>query len=111
MKYDVIQSKANTKTLRMPHQHEAVESLNRYFNLDDPAGPQSGLLMMPTGSGKTFTAVSWLLNSGPYFKRECGEDGSTIMHVDAFLKFGYFEPYEGTQTLEELLNSSNIDTI
>jgi len=50
MKYDVIQSKADTKTLRMPHQHEAVESLNEYFNLDDPAGAQSGLLMMPTGA-------------------------------------------------------------
>lgn len=34
---------------------------------------------------------------------------SSIMHVDAFLKFGYFEPYEWTQTLEELLNSSNIN--
>lgn len=64
MKFDVLQSQSSSKTLRMPHQQEAVDRLNKYFNLDNPEGPQSGLLVMPTGSGKTFTTVSWLLNSG-----------------------------------------------
>ncbi|NMA85362.1 MAG: DEAD/DEAH box helicase family protein [Epulopiscium sp.] len=64
MKFDVLQSKPSSKTLRMPHQQEAVDRLNQYFNIDNPEGSQSGLLVMPTGSGKTFTTVSWLLNTG-----------------------------------------------
>ena len=64
MKFDVLQSYASSKTLRMPHQQEAVDSLNNYFNIKNPKYPQSGLLVMPTGSGKTFTTVSWLLNTG-----------------------------------------------
>lgn len=49
MKFDVLKSQANSKVLRMPHQQEAVDSLNRYFNTDNPENPQSGLLVMPTG--------------------------------------------------------------
>jgi hypothetical protein len=49
MKFDVLQSQSSSKTLRMPHQQEAVDRLNKYFNLDNPEGPQSGLLVMPTG--------------------------------------------------------------
>ena len=49
----------------MSHQIEAIESLNKYFNLSGKKNvQQNGLLVMPTGSGKTFTAVNWLLNSG-----------------------------------------------
>lgn len=64
MKFDVLQSESSSKTLKMPHQQEAVDSLNRYFDINNPENPQSGLLVMPTGSGKTFTSVSWLLNTG-----------------------------------------------
>lgn len=64
MKFDALQSESSSKTLRMPHQQEAVDRLNKYFNIDNTQGPQSGLLVMPTGSGKTFTTVRWLLNSG-----------------------------------------------
>ena len=49
MKFDVLQSQSSSKTLRMPHQQEAGDRLNKYFNLDNPEGPQSGLLVMPTG--------------------------------------------------------------
>ncbi len=53
-----------------------------------------------------------LLNSDKGFMIDINtKESSTIMHVDAFLKFGYFEPYKGTQTLEELLNSGNTDII
>jgi superfamily II DNA or RNA helicase len=45
-----------------PHQREAIESLDQYFRLGESAA-QNGLLIMPTGSGKTFTAVAWLLES------------------------------------------------
>lgn len=64
MKIDVIKSTASSKTLRMPHQQDAVDNLNKHFNIDNPEKGQSGLLVMPTGSGKTFTTVSWLLNTG-----------------------------------------------
>lgn len=42
-------------------QREAIESLNNYFSLDDNYPNRSGLLVMPTGSGKTYTAVNWIL--------------------------------------------------
>lgn len=49
----------------MKHQIEAMEYLNNYFNLSGKKKvEQNGLLVMPTGSGKTFTAVNWLLNNG-----------------------------------------------
>lgn len=60
MKIDVTRS----KTLRMPHQQDAVDSLNKHFNINNPEKGQNGLLVMPTGSGKTFTTISWLLNTG-----------------------------------------------
>ena len=49
MKIDVIKSKASSKTLRMPHQQDAVDNLNKHFNIDNPEKGQSGLLVMPTG--------------------------------------------------------------
>lgn len=42
-------------------QNEAIQSLNNYFNLDKSCPDRSGLLVMPTGSGKTYTAVNWIL--------------------------------------------------
>jgi len=48
----------------MPHQQDAVDALNNYYDTDSPTSPQSGLIVMPTGSGKTFTTVHWLLNTG-----------------------------------------------
>ncbi len=40
-----------------PHQLEAFEALNKTFK-DKSA--KSGLLVLPTGAGKTFTSVRWL---------------------------------------------------
>lgn len=61
---NIKQSFADSRGL-MNHQIEAIDSLNKYFNLSGKKNvQQSGLLVMPTGSGKTFTAVNWLLNSG-----------------------------------------------
>jgi hypothetical protein len=50
MKIDLTKSKACSKSLRMPHQQDAVDSLNKYFNIDNPNRGQSGLLSMPTGA-------------------------------------------------------------
>jgi len=46
------------------YQGEAIARLDDYYALGQSAPPQrrSGVLVMPTGSGKTFTSVSWLLD-------------------------------------------------
>lgn len=43
-----------------PFQEEAYKELNRYFNWKEN---KKGLLVLPTGAGKTFTAVSWILRN------------------------------------------------
>lgn len=49
----------------MPHQTEAVQALKNYFDLSgNHTEPQTGMMVMPTGSGKTFAAVHWLLSEG-----------------------------------------------
>lgn len=61
---DTSKSEPDLRTL-MPHQQEAVDSMNKYFSIKIKDNkPQNGIIVMPTGSGKTFTAVNWLLNSG-----------------------------------------------
>ena len=45
------------------YQEAATNNLNKYFNLKNPEKQQNGLLVMPTGSGKTFTVVNWLLEN------------------------------------------------
>lgn len=41
-----------------PHQNEAIKALDRKSNL-----PFEGLLVLPTGGGKTLTAIHWLLRN------------------------------------------------
>ena len=53
IKYDISKSIASSRTLCMPHQQDAVNALNKYYLMDSPKHPQSGLIVMPTGSGKT----------------------------------------------------------
>lgn len=61
---NITASTADSRCL-MIHQSEAIEALNNYFDLADSKRSQlNGLVVMPTGSGKTFTAIYWLLNSG-----------------------------------------------
>lgn len=59
---DLVNSTADNREL-CTHQEEAIKALDQYYCLDEPNKPQKGLLVMPTGSGKTFTAVNWLLSS------------------------------------------------
>ncbi|MDD4774527.1 MAG: DEAD/DEAH box helicase family protein [Eubacteriales bacterium] len=46
------------------YQREAIARLDAYYAPDrnTPTKYRSGVLVMPTGSGKTFTSVSWLLD-------------------------------------------------
>lgn len=43
-----------------PHQEEAIKKLNDFFK--DKTTNTSGILSIPTGGGKTFTAVHWILS-------------------------------------------------
>lgn len=46
------------------YQGDAIAKLDEYFALGQhiPSERKSGVIVMPTGSGKTFTSVSWLLD-------------------------------------------------
>ena len=61
---DVEASKADSRSLIMPHQQEAVDALTKYYEVEKDIPDRAGLLVMPTGSGKTYTAVTWLLQQG-----------------------------------------------
>lgn len=43
------------------HQAKALQALNAVYKMDDPSA-KSGLLVIPTGGGKTFTAVRWIMD-------------------------------------------------
>ena len=58
---DIEKSKADSRSLIMPHQQDAVDAMTAYFNLENEKAGKSGVVVMPTGSGKTYTAVTWLL--------------------------------------------------
>lgn len=54
----------DSRSLIMPHQQEAVDCMTQYYELDKDIPNRNGLIVMPTGSGKTYTAVTWLLSQG-----------------------------------------------
>lgn len=49
----------STQKVLFPHQSEAIGALTKTFSFNDPKG-KGGLLVLPTGAGKTFTAIKWL---------------------------------------------------
>ena len=61
---NIEQSSADSRSLIMPHQQEAVDALSKYFHVEKDLPDRNGMLVMPTGSGKTYTAVTWLLTQG-----------------------------------------------
>lgn len=60
----IDKSLADSRDLIMPHQQDAVDALTKYFELDKDISDRNGILVMPTGSGKTYTSVNWLLSKG-----------------------------------------------
>lgn len=60
----IEESRKDSRDLIMPHQKDAVEAMSGYFNLDKDIPNRNGLVVMPTGSGKTYTAVNWLMSEG-----------------------------------------------
>ena len=57
-------SKPDSRSLILPHQQAAVDAMTEYFQPQVDKADRNGLVVMPTGSGKTFTAVNWLLSQG-----------------------------------------------
>ena len=58
---NINESMADSRSLIMPHQSEAVKAMTKYFKLKKDMPDRSGVVVMPTGSGKTYTAITWLL--------------------------------------------------
>lgn len=48
--------------LPAPHQNEAIQKLNDWYR-SSPSEPRGGVLVLPTGGGKTFTAIHFLCTS------------------------------------------------
>jgi len=61
---DINASMPDSRSLIMPHQSEAVDAMTNYFELEKDIPDRKGIVVMPTGSGKTYTAVTWLLKQG-----------------------------------------------
>ena len=47
------------KLILFPHQEEAVKKLNSFYS--ESNNSFSGIVSIPTGGGKTFTAVYWIM--------------------------------------------------
>lgn len=61
---DIEHSTPDNRTLILPHQQAAVDAMTTYFHPNTDVPDRSGVVVMPTGSGKTFTSVRWLLSEG-----------------------------------------------
>lgn len=61
---DILESREDSRSLIMPHQKDAVDALSKYYEVEKDISDRNGLLVMPTGSGKTYTAITWLLSQG-----------------------------------------------
>jgi len=64
IKLDERRARDHGQLSRDPFQHqiEAFEALSKVFTFSDNKA-KSGLLVFPTGAGKTFTAVKWLCDN------------------------------------------------
>ena len=64
-RFAVLSPRDQRPDARKPHdyQREAWEKLNAHLAEATSTGVFQGLVVMPTGSGKTFTAVRWLLQN------------------------------------------------
>lgn len=56
---DKMRDNASAKRTPFPHQMEAIDALNKTFSLPI-SGYKGTLLEIPTGGGKTFTAINWI---------------------------------------------------
>jgi len=59
---DNIRNTIHNKKSPFPHQMEAFEKLTKTFSIPI-TGYKGSLLFIPTGGGKTFTAINWICNN------------------------------------------------
>lgn len=50
------------KNIRIPYEHQK-EAMNALTRIDNAKNSFSGLIVLPTGGGKTYTAATWLLKN------------------------------------------------
>lgn len=62
--YYIDELTVGTREPVLPHQQDAIDAMHDYFKTGRTLQNRNGLLVMPTGSGKTYTAVHWLLTDG-----------------------------------------------
>ena len=120
---DFIETKANGvvtpkqgKNTRIPYEHQkdAMEALS---NLDAMKSSYSGLIVLPTGGGKTYTAATWLLKNALDQKKKI----LWIAHrqflldqaADAFQSFAYAEqmPHISSFTYRIISGSQRHDKV
>lgn len=58
--FNIKEIKKNTKKEPFPHQQNAFKNLTNLFTFEKNGNSKSGILVLPTGAGKTFTAVNWI---------------------------------------------------
>ena len=98
---DYIETKANGiitpkqgKNTRIPYEHQK-DAMNALTNLDNSKSSYSGLIVLPTGGGKTYTAATWLLknavNKGTKVLWIAHRQFLLDQAVDAFQSYAYAE--------------------
>ena len=91
--FDLVKARQIASKLQpASHQNAALESLHRWFESDQRA-PRGGIVALPTGGGKTFTAVRFLC-SGPLSH---GYKVLWLAHTHHLLDQAYiaFAPHDG----------------
>lgn len=91
--YGIIKPKKGKNT-RIPYEHQR-DAMNALSKLNEEKVSYSGLIVLPTGGGKTYTAATWLLKSALDQKKKI----LWIAHrqflldqvADAFQSFAYAE--------------------
>ena len=107
---DDLRSEHKGRVRKTPfeHQLDAFEELNKCFEFDNDQG-KGGLLVLPTGAGKTFTTVKWVCdNVVPRNIRILWLANSYYLLDQAFREMFHYAPWipESRQTLNIRLVSS-----
>src|SRR6202035_2491704 len=95
---DDLRNEAKGRSGKTPfeHQLDAFEAMKKCFDFDKDQG-KGGLLVLPTGAGKTFTTVKWFVTM--WYLETSGSSGSPIRTTFWIRPSGKF-----TTTLAGFLN-------
>lgn len=96
----ISRSCPDSRNLIMPHQTDAIKSMTEYFMTGEDRPGRAGLVVMPTGSGKTYTAVTWLLD-------QCVSKGYRVVWL-VHRKELVEQTYQEFRNLSPLLQGSGV---